>query len=455
MPYGIAALIYYYTILVLHLKSYVLNLTMKILIKSAQIIDKHSPYHEQEHDVLIDGHTIAEIGSIEQDVDLKIDAKGLKLSLGWFDMAAQFGEPGYEQREDLASGCEAAAAGGFSDVALLPNTKPVVQTKNEIGFIKSKSSHFVTQLHPMAAITIDTKGEELTDMIDLYEAGAVAFTDGDKPIWNSDILLKTLLYLQKFDGLLINKPEDKFLNLFGSMHEGIHSTMLGLKGMPRLSEELSIIRDIDILKYTGGRLHFANISSGRSVELIRNAKQEGLQITCDVAAHQLIFDDSFLHDFDTNFKVNPPFREQSDKDALIKGLKDGTIDIIVSAHHPHEEENKNLEFDLADFGIMGLQSFFSTLETISEFIPLPDLLEKITLNPRKLLKLELAEIKAGAKANLTLFDSGAIWHFDEKTNRSKSKNSPYFNQELKGKAVGVFNNGKYWLEEALERSEKK
>jgi len=324
-----------------------------------------------------------------------------------------------------------------------------INSKNEVSYLLSNNSTNLTQVHPIAALTVDTNGEDLTEMIDLHHAGAVAFSDGDNPVWQTDILLKSLLYLQKFEGLLVNKPEDKWLNMYGSMNEGINSTMLGMKGMPGLAEELIISRDVDLLNYTGGKIHFSNISSAKSVDLIRKVKGMGLNVTCDIAAHQVIFEDSHVSDFDTNFKVNPPFREKKDNLAIIKGLKDGTIDVVVSSHCPQDEESKKLEFDLAKFGIIGLQTVFPCLVEISKDINLEDLLDKITSRPREILSLPVPKIKEGENANLTLYDPKKSWLYDEKSNKSKSVNSPFLGSTLLGKAMGVLNNGLYYFDPEL------
>jgi dihydroorotase len=298
----------------------------------------------------------------------------------------------------------------------------------------------------MAAVTKNNKGEELTEMIDLHEAGAIAFTDGLKPIWHTDILLKALQYLQKFNGVLIDHPEDIWLNMFGQMHEGVNSTMLGLKGMPRIAEDIMVSRNLELLGYAGGRLHMARLSSGKAIDLIRAAKKK-LNVSCDIAAYQPLLDDSYLEDFDTNYKVNPPLREKADNDALIKALKDGTIDILCSGHLPHEDESKELEFDLADFGIINLQTFGANLVSLSKSVEWSVLLEKVTVNPRKLLNLEMPRIDVEEKANLTLFDPNRVWTLDEKTNLSKSKNSPWYGKEVMGKVVAVFNNNKQRIED--------
>ncbi|HEY9047034.1 MAG TPA: dihydroorotase [Ohtaekwangia sp.] len=419
---------------------------MKILIQNAEILDPQSPYHQKEKNVLINNGRIAEVGDKNYSADKVIKAEGMLLSPGWFDLGTFVGDPGLEHKEDLESVSKAAAAGGFTEIAVLPNTHPSVQSKNEVSYITRGNDTRLVEIHALAAVTRNNKGEELTEMIDLHEAGAIAFTDGLKPIWHTDILLKALQYLQKFNGLLIDHPEDIWLNMFGQMHEGVNSTMLGLKGMPRIAEDIMISRNLELLGYAGGRLHMARLSSGKAIDQIRTAKKK-LNVTCDVAVYQPLLDDTLLADFDTNYKVNPPLREKSDNDALIKGLKDGTIDVICSGHVPHEDESKELEFDLADFGITSLQTFGANLVSLSKSVEWADLIEKITINPRKLLNLEIPAIEVEAKANLTLFDPNRTWVLDEKSNLSKSKNSPWYGKEVTGKVVAVFNNNKHRYED--------
>lgn len=418
---------------------------MKILIQSPQILDPQSSFHQKEKNVLINNGRIAEIGDKNYSADKVIKAEGMLLSIGWFDLGTFIGDPGLEHREDLQSGTRAAAAGGFTEIAVLPNTAPSVQSKNEISYITRNNENRLVQVHSMAAVTRSNKGEELTEMIDLHEAGAVAFTDGLKPIWHTDILMKALQYLQKFNGVLIDHPEDNWLNLFGQMHEGITSTRLGLKGMPRIAEEIVVGKHIELLNYTSGRLHLSRISTAKSVELIKSAKRK-LELTCDVTAYQALLEDTLLQTFDTNYKVNPPLREKSDNESLIRGIKEGTIDVICSGHVPHDEEGKNLEFDLAEFGIINLQTFGANLTALSKVVEWDVLLEKVTTGPRQVLDLEIPKIEEDTKANLTLFDPQRTWVLDEKSNQSKSKNSPWFGKELTGKAVAVFNNNRHWFD---------
>ena len=415
---------------------------MKILIQSAKIICKGSPYHLKKKNVLIAGGRIAEIGDKNYQADKVINAEGMLLSIGWIDLGAFVGDPGLEHKEDLVSIGKAAAAGGFTELVLLPNTHPTIQTKNEVSYITQGNNNRLVQLHVMAAVTKNCKGEELTEMIDLHEAGAVAFSDGLKSVWHTDLFLKSLQYIQKFDGLLIDHPEDNWLNMFGQMNEGINSTSLGLKGIPRIAEEVATRKNLELLEYANGRLHFARVSTSKTIDMIRAAKKKGLKVTCDITGYQALLDDSLLSDFDTNYKLNPPLREKSDSEALIKGLKDGTVDILTSGHLPQDDESKLLEFDQADFGMINLQTFASQITSLSKSIDIDILIEKITSAPRRILQLEIPKIEVDEKANLTLFNPHATWTFSEKENLSKSKNSPWLGKELKGKAVAVFNNGK-------------
>ncbi len=430
---------------------------MNILLQAVTVIHPTSPFHRKKADVLIHNNKIEEVteaGSLQAEPSWKaIDCEGLCLSAGWVDMRANFHDPGNEHKEDLFTGAHAAAAGGFAEVVLLPNTDPVVQTKNAIQYLKQDNGWPVT-VHPVAAVTRNTAGEELTEMIDLHHAGAIAFSDGDYTLWNTQVMLKALQYMQKFDGLLMNRPEDKHLNTFGVMHEGVQSTMLGMNGMPALAEEIVVQRDLKLLAYASAsatghtpRLHFSNISTAEAVAHIREAKKQGLQVSCDVAAHQLYFTDSAVASFDTNYKVNPPLRDKHHQDALVEGLQDGTIDVIVSSHNPQDEENKKCEFDLAAFGIIGLQTFFPLANhLVSNDLSLETLVEKFTDAPRKLLRLPMPKLEKGAEANLTLFSPDAEWVFDNENNFSKSNNSPLLGATLKGKVTGVINKERYWFE---------
>ncbi len=419
---------------------------MKILIQSAKIFNAGSPVHNKIKNLLIHNGRIADIGDKRFSADKVIEAKGMILSAGWFDLGTYVGDPGYEQKEDLTSVTQSAAAGGFTGLAVLPNTNPSVQTKNEVSYLMGGNGNRLVQIYPLASVTRNNKGEELTEMIDLHEAGAAGFTDGLKTIWHTDIFLKALQYTQKFGGVVVDHPEDTWLNLFGQMHEGVNSTMLGLKGMPGIAESLALSRNLDLLRYVGGRLHASRLSTGKSIELVRTAKKKGLAVTCDITGYQALLDDSALAEFDTHYKVNPPLREKADNTALVKGLSDDTIDVICSGHLPQDEESKNLEFDQADFGMINLQTFASNLVELSGAVSWESLIEKVTRGPREVFGLTVPRVEVGESANLTLLDPSRTWVLDGSTNQSKAVNSPWFGKKVKGKVVAVFNNGKVFTD---------
>nr|MCU0391895.1 dihydroorotase [Thermoflexibacter sp.] len=339
-----------------------------LLLKSVQIIDSQSPFHLQRTNLALKDGWITAISPIDETIEVKqiLDCTKASLSVGWFDMRASVPDPGMEYKESIESACEAAMAGGFTGVAVLPNSLLPTQSKEGVHFLIQRTANKLCDFFPIAAVSLDLKGEEMTEMYDLHSAGAVAFSDGFKPITNSELIVKTLQYLQQFDGFLMNYADEKNLSKNGMMHEGIHSTLLGMKGIPALAEQMGITRDLQLMSYVGGKIHFSGISSAQSVQLIREAKAKGMQVSCDIAAHQLAFTDEDLKDFDTNLKVKPPFRTKQDIEALIDGLIDGTIDVIVSDHQPQDEESKNLEFDLAEFGIIGLETAFATANTYKE-----------------------------------------------------------------------------------------
>jgi dihydroorotase len=419
---------------------------MKILLQSPLILDKRSPFHKKKRNVLIQSGKILEIGDKNFSADRVVEAEGMILSPGWFDVGTVSGEPGFEFKEDTDSLSKAAAAGGFTELAILPNVNPPIQSRGDITHLSRKNESRLVQLHAIASVTRDNKGTDLTEMIDLHEAGAIAFSDGLKSISNTDIFLKALQYIKKFNGLLIDHAEDPWLDMFGQMNESPMNASLGLKGMPKLSEEVAASRNIKLLAYSESRLHLSRVSSPKVLDLILTAKKKGVNITCDVTSYQTILNDTALAEFDTNYKVNPPLREKADNEILIKGLKDGLIEIICSGHTPQDEESKVVEFDHAEFGIINLQTVASHLVTLSQWIEWEDLLEKITVNPSALLKIELPIIEPEAKANLTLLDPDMEWTFDNKTNFSKSKNSPWLGTKLKGKVKAVFNNNKHWID---------
>jgi len=412
---------------------------MNLLIKSAEILDDQSSHHKGQFDIHIVNGVIEKIGKDLKDpaADVII-GDGLKVSAGWVDMRAHFNDPGAEHKEDLDSGANAAMAAGFTKVLLMPNVNPVVDQKSAVQYIARHSKSKIIDLLPCAAVTKGAEGKDLTEMIDLQQAGAIAFSDGIETIWHTDIMLKALQYVQKFNGILINRAEDKMLTAFAHMNEGHVSTVMGLKGMPVLSETIMIERDLKLLEYAGGRLHISMVSSKEGVDLIAKAKAKGLQVTCDVGVNYLLFTEDSLEGYDTNLKVNPPYRTATDRQALISGLLDGTIDGIVSDHQPQDEESKKLEFDLAEFGTNNLQGFWPILNKVFAG-QIEKIIPSITSAPRRILGLDLMRIEEGAQADLTVFDTDTSWTLDAESNRSKSTYTPMWKKELKGKVLGIVN----------------
>lgn len=362
----------------------------------------------------------------------------LCVSWGWFDLRAYLPDPGYEQKETLSSGRAAAAAGGFTEVAILPNTRPVIDNKDTLSYVMTGNSQALVQLHPIAALTRSTEGKQLTEMIDLYTHGAVAFSEGLGPLYHCDLMLKALQYLQPLDALLMQRPEEVLLTRYGQMNEGTLSIELGMKGIPALAEHLMIARDLRLLEYTGGRLHFSCLSSAESVDMLRQAKARGLAVSADVSAAHLFFEESVLSDFDTTYKLNPPLRTATDRQALWQGLRDGTIDAIVSDHQPQEVESKQVEFDQAAFGMSTIETVLP-MSRMQSGLAVELIVEKLSVAPRKLLKRPLPPFEQDSIANLTIFDPEAEWHFTH--SRSQSPIQPLLGKLLKGKVIGVVNNG--------------
>lgn len=420
---------------------------MEIIIRAARIIDTGSPFHNQVKDILISNGKIKKIGAKLQNTskakEVKLD--NLHVSLGWVDLNTYLADPGFEQKETIETGCAAAAAGGFTHICCMPNTQPVTQNKAQVEYILRKAEPQTVSVHPLGAVTEKTEGKDLAEMYDMHAAGAIAFSDGIKPSASAGMVERALLYVKAFDGLIINHPEEKSISKNGAMNEGITSTRLGLPGAPALAEEISVNRDLYILEYTGSRLHLLDLSLKRSVELVRQAKKKGLRISASVNAYNLLLDDAAVGNYNTNYKVNPHLRSKDDIAALAKGLADGTIDTITSAHQPHDEECKKLEFDKADFGMIGLETAFAVANTaLKNKVDLPIIVNALANNPRRILGLE-DKIEEGALADLTLFNPDKEWTFTEKDIKSKSKNTPFVGTAFTGKALGIVNKGKVEL----------
>lgn len=417
---------------------------MRILIKKVTIIDPRSSLNNEVKDVFIVDGIIEEIGN-----DLKVDytqliaEENLHISPGLFDFRATFGEPGLETKEDFKSGTKAAQLGGFTGVAITPNTVPTISNRNTVEYIVNKASNSIVNVYPMGSVSKDIEGKELAELYDMKLAGAVAFTDGKKAIQNPSLLSRALLYSTPFEGVIVSFANDRNMNKNGQINEGIVSTNLGLESIPHLAEEIQISRDLYLVEYNSSSIHFAAISSAKSVDLIENAIANKIKVTSDIAAHQIMFTDESTTDFDSNYKVLPPFRLEKDIKGLIKGLKENTISVICSDHTPVEIEGKEREFDLAKFGIINLQTAFpSMLTKLAPVLGLDLIIEKMAIAPRKILNLPIPKIEENEKANFVLYNPSQKWVFKKEDVASKSKNSPYFDFEFTGKVFGVFNNSK-------------
>ena len=414
---------------------------MKILVRSAKVIDNESPHNNKVVDILIEDGVIKEIASPikAKKVDQEISFENLHVSQGWFDSSVSFGEPGYEDRETLENGLLTAGKSGFTAIALNPGNDPVTDNKGTVNYLISKAQNSPVELFPIGALTIDSEGKDLAELYDMQQAGAIAFGDHKKAVSHPNLLKLALQYTQNFDGLVQSFPQEDKIAGNGQVNENETSTMLGLKGIPALAEELQIVRDLHILEYTGGKLHIPTISTARSVELIREAKEKGLDVSCSVAIHHLVLTDEVLKEFDTNAKILPPLRTRADVKALIAGIKDGTIDMVTSDHFPVDIEHKKLEFDNALFGSIGLESAFGALNKV---LPLKTVIKMLQAGR---WRFDLPEdiIEVGSTANLTFFDPDKEYKFELKNIHSTSKNSVFLDHELKGKVLGIFSKGKY------------
>lgn len=411
---------------------------MKVVFKAALIIDPRSPLNGKRTDILTENGIITATGENLKG-DKVVESTNLCVSPGWFDMQVDFCDPGNEHKETIASGAAAAAAGGFTGVLLMPGTHPPVHSKSEVEYIIRKAAGSAVDVYPAGAITHGLEGKDMAELYDMHQAGARAFTDGAKAIDNAGMLVRTLLYAKNFNGKILTRCDEKSISADGKMNEGVVSTALGLKGIPAMAEELMVARNMALAEYADAPLHLQGISTARSVELIRDAKKRGLQITASVNAANLFWTDEALEEFETNYKVNPPLRTRADVDALIAGLTDGTIDIIVSDHTPEDVESKVVEFDQAAFGMIGTETAFALARTAAPKLPLEKLVAAFSVNPRKLLGLETSVIEKGNAANLTAFDPDMEWTYN--SIRSLSRNTPATGLTLKGKVIGIVNKG--------------
>ena len=411
---------------------------MKILIKKATIISPSSPFNGQTKDIFITGGKISKIADdITEKADHTLVQEGLCVSIGWMDMFADFADPGFEQKESIETGALAAAAGGFTNVMLLPNSNPVVDNKSQVEYIVQKAKQVAVNIYPTGAVSKKAEGKELSEMYDMHQSGALAFSDGINPLQNSGILLKALQYVKSFNGTVIQVPDDTSIGTNGLMNEGVISTQMGLPGKPAMAEELMVARDIKLARYADSKLHFTGVSSPKSLEYIKRAKEGGIQVTCSITPYQVYFCDEDLQQYDTNLKLNPTVRSRADMMAVRKALLDGSIDCIASHHLPQHWDNKACEFEYAKAGMISLETVFAVLMTVG--LSVQDFVQMQTVIVRNIFGLPVPEIKEGEIASLTLFIPDAEFVFEEKMIKSKSKNSPFIGKKLKGKVAGIIN----------------
>jgi dihydroorotase len=415
---------------------------MNLLIKHATIVDSESIYNGKVLDILIEKGKITQLKkSIIPEKGVKtIEAENLHVSAGWLDMQVNFCDPGYEHKETMDNGLRTAAKGGFTGVCLMSGTNPPLSNKAQISYIVNKGKETLVEVYPIGTLSYNQEGKDLSEMYDMQQAGAFAYSDYKKTIKDAGLILRALQYSSNINSFIITHCDDKTISHDGQMNEGVASTKLGLKGIPALAEEIMLQRNIQILEYTGGKMHIPTISTKGSVELIKKAKAKKLNITCGVAAYNLLLDETELSGFNSNLKVNPPLRTKEDIEALKKGLADGIIDVIVSDHYPQDIESKDLEFDLADNGMIGLESCFGVLNTaLNQKVELDKIIKTLTTNPRNILNLAPVSIKEGVEANLTLFNPTKKEVFVESKITSLNKNSGFIGKELQGVVIAVIN----------------
>ncbi len=420
---------------------------MKIILNDINLFHPEQKLNEKNTSVLLEDGVISKIGNLKpndfEEAEV-FEFAGKYIVPGFFDMHVHLREPGNEDEETVVTGCNAAANGGFTGVACMPNTQPAIDSAETINFIKGQAQTHLVDVFPIAAATVGREGEVLSPMAELFEAGAVGFSDDGVAIKSASILRKVLEYSHMYDMPVIEHCEDETL-AGGAMNEGLNSTLLGLPPIPSVAEDLIVSRDIQMAEYTGGKVHIAHISTKNAVQLVREAKAKGLKVTAEVTPHHFSLNDDTVKTYDTNFKMNPPLRTQKDVDAILEGLKDGTLDCIASDHAPHSIEEKEEEFQYAPNGILGLETEIGL--TFSELfhkkiLELKDIVEKLSINPRRILNIPVPKFDVGQEANFTILDTDAVWTVDIKKFKSKSKNSPFDKKLLTGRALAVINNRK-------------
>lgn len=426
---------------------------MKLHLKGGRLIDPVAGKDESLDMLIVDGRIEKIEKNISADKSFQtIDLANKVIAPGFIDMHVHLREPGFEHKETIETGCASAAAGGFTAVCCMPNTNPAIDDESVARYVREKGKTVcegIVDVYPIAAATKGRKGEELAPMAELAQAGAVGFTDDGSPITSAEIMRRALEYSSMYGIPIIQHAEESSMTHNGSMNEGYTSTRLGMPGIPPVAEELMIARDILLLRYTPkARYHVAHISTVGALEYVRNAKKEKLNVTSEVTPHHFTLTDEAVMSFDTNTKMNPPLRTREDVEAMKEGLRDGTIDVIATDHAPHTIDEKEVEYTQAPFGIVGLETAIGLCITelvAKKILSLSQLIEKLSTNPRRILSLPVIKIQEGEIANLTLLDPSVTWTVDIQLFKSKSKNSPFHGYKLKGRAIGIINNGKVML----------
>lgn len=420
---------------------------MKILLAQARIVDKRHPLNGQVKDLLIEDGVITKIADkVNEEADQTIAEQGLCVSIGWMDLRANFRDPGQEHKENLDSGLRAAAAGGFTSVALSPATEPAIDNKGAVEYLLNRSRHTPVEIVPVGAISKGLKGESLAEMYDMYRAGARAFGDDKTSIKESGLLQRALLYTKNFGAPVMHFPYDASLIPNGQMHEGIFSTQLGVKGIPAIAEDMVVARDLSLLEYTEGKLHLGPLSTAEGIGLIAAARKRGSRVTCEVTAAHLAYHDEAIANFDSNYKLMPPLRDAKNRKDLIKALIKGHIQVISSDHCPEDEEHKKLEFDYAGFGTAGIESFFSLVYgAVGSDMALEALIATFSIHPREILGMPIPAIEEGAPAVLTLFRVDGETDFSAYKRHSRAYNFAESKDTLPGKVVGIIHRGQCLL----------
>ncbi len=412
---------------------------MNILIKNGHIIDPANNVDEVL-DLLVSGGKVDRLGkqgSISETGTQVIDAAGKIVVPGLIDMHVHLREPGFEYKETIGTGAAAAKAGGFTSVCCMPNTNPVNDNRSVTEFILSQARNALARVYPIGAITKGAKGDELAEMAELRSAGCFAVSDDGKPVMNAAVMRCALEYSKIFDMLVISHCEDTALAAKGVMNEGVISTELGLRGIPRAAEDVMTARDIALAELTGGRLHIAHVSTAGSVSIVRDAKARGVKVTAETCPHYFSLTEEAVRGYNTMAKMNPPLRSAADVAAIKQGLRDGTLDVIATDHAPHAADEKAGEFDFAPFGIVGLETALGlTLKLVEEgTLTVAEAIRKLTANPAGILKIDKGSLSPGSEADITILDPGLEWIVNASEFKSKSRNTPFNGWKLKGRAV--------------------